>query len=161
MPRLGTLADAAQAEALLSEAVLYEASADRADWIYAADLHRRSAALRPLGDEVVFRSLHRAAQIYHGAGDDALAQQVLEEAATHACLYGNIVSEAEALLGAAWLAERRDDMDAFNRHLSRAFLLTYAPLFPEVLSWCLPSRLPSGYAATIGRSTSCWPSLRC
>ncbi len=129
--RLATHTDAARAEALLSEAALYEASADRSDWIRAAELHRRSAALQPLGNEAVFRSLHRAAHIYHGAGDYELAQQLLEEAVTTARIYGNIAREAEALLAAAWVAEVRDDTEAFNRHLSRAFLLTYAPLLPE------------------------------
>ncbi|MCH7565396.1 MAG: hypothetical protein IH968_16405 [Gemmatimonadetes bacterium] len=53
----------------------------QSEWIHAADQHRLLSALLPLGDEAVFRSLHRAAQIYHGAGDDAVAQQVLHRVA--------------------------------------------------------------------------------
>lgn len=130
-PRIAQPWDLERAEALLEEAALYEASPDRSGWLEAARLHRESAALRPLGDEQVFRSLHRAAQILHVLGHDAEAQKTLEESAAHARLYGHIQKEAEALLGAAWMANERGDLTAMNRHLSRAFLLTYSPLLPQ------------------------------
>jgi hypothetical protein len=123
--------DLERAQALLDEARLYEAAPDRSGWLEAARLHKASAALRPLGDEQVFRSLHRAAQIFHVLGHQVEAQRTLEQSVTHARLYGHIAEEAEALLGAAWVADLRGDVDAMNRHLSRAFLLTYSPLLPE------------------------------
>jgi hypothetical protein len=123
--------DLERAEALLQQAAVYEASQDRSGWLEAARLHKASAALRPLGDEQVFRSLHRAAQIFHVLGRDAEAQKTLEQSAAHARLYGHIQKEAEALLGAAWMANERGDLPAMNRHLSRAWLLTYSPFLPQ------------------------------
>ncbi|MGD2069576.1 MAG: hypothetical protein PVI57_12945 [Gemmatimonadota bacterium] len=129
--RIANPYDLERATALLEEARVYEASPDRSGWLEAARLYRQSAASRPLGDEEVFRSLHRAAQILHVLGHDAEAQKTLEQSAAHARLYGHIQKEAEALLGAAWIANERRDLDAMNRHLSRAWLLTYSPFLPQ------------------------------
>jgi tetratricopeptide (TPR) repeat protein len=130
--RIAAPDDLARAEALLAEARLYEVTPPyRSGWLDAARLYTASAALRPVGDEEVFRSLRRAAEMLYALGRYAGAQRTLEQAASHARLYGNIQREAEALLGAAWVAGRRGDVDATNRHLSRTYLLTYAPLLPE------------------------------
>ena len=131
VPRAANPADLAAAEALLEEALRNELTPDRSGWLTAASLHIRSAQLRPLGDEQVFRSLFRAAQILHVLDRDAAAQRTLEQSAAHARLYGHIEKEAEALLAAGWVANARADMIAFNRYLSRAYLLTYSPLLPE------------------------------
>lgn len=150
-PRVATPSDLARAEALLDEARLYEATPDRSGWLEAARLHVASAALRPLGDEQVFRSLHRAAQMLTGLGRDEAAQRTLEQAAEHARLYGHIQREVEALLGAAWIADRRGDVEAMNRHLSRAFLLTYAPLLPSAEREDVRRRVLLPIAARIAR----------
>lgn len=132
-PRLATPTDLTQAEALLAEATRLEQAPDRVGWLQAASLHIRSAQHRPLGDERVFRCLFRAAQILHSLGRAEAAQRTLEQSAKHARVYGHIAREADALMGAGWLAAERGDTAAMNRLLGRAYLLTYSPLLPEDL----------------------------
>lgn len=132
-PRLATPTDLTEADALLAEATRLEQTPDPSSWLRAASLHIRSAQHRPLGDERVFRCLFRAAQILRALGRVEAAQKTLEQSATHARLYGDIEREAEALMGAGWLAAKRRDTAAMNRLLSRAYLLTYSPVLPDEL----------------------------
>jgi len=103
----------------------------RSRWDRAAWNFRRAASLRPAGDPVAVENLAMAGRLSFYLEDHSQAMRDTEGAAAQALARGDIVTAANLLMDAAWLAARGGHTGDSEILAARAALLASAPTFTE------------------------------
>ena len=114
-----------QAEELYSQASTLAQT--RCQWARAARLYKESAALRPVGDPLVFESRMSAARILHHLGKTNDAMRTLIKAGDQAHEAGQVMNAAQAYLDVAWMAKKDGQGAQALEFAERGRLLASSP----------------------------------
>lgn len=113
---------------------------DQDNWRKAAKLLREAAAYRPEGDAQARADLFQASRLAYYRGQETRALYELEDLADRALAEGDVLTAAQALADAAWIANE-EGMGGKTIDLSkRAQKLAMSPLISEAQRSALQER---------------------
>ncbi len=132
--------DLNRAMALESEAAQLMDANDPGSWSDAAKLLRQAAAARPEGDAQARRNLFQASRLAYYRGHETRALNELEDLADRALDEGDVLTAAQALADAAWIANE-EGLGGKTLDLSkRAKKLALSPLISDAQRAALQDR---------------------
>jgi hypothetical protein len=129
-PVPGSARALAQADQLLSEveAKLQSPEATTRSWRQAAYKLEASVKLRGGDAPRAIEHLNLAVALAYGGGDRTHARRLLEDIARRAQDDGDLLTSADALTRAAWIAVEQQDQHAAHRLADKALRLARSPL---------------------------------
>ena len=132
--------DLNKAKALETEAAQLMDANDPGSWSDAASLLREAAAARPEGDAQARQDLFQASRLAYYRGHQTRALYDLEDLADRALDEGDVLTAAQALADAAWIANE-EGMGSKTLDLSkRARKLALSPLISDAQRAALQDR---------------------
>lgn len=116
------------------------------DWSKAANLLREAAAYRPEGDAQARQDLFQASRLAYYRGHERRALNDLEDLAQRSLEEGDVLTAAQALADAAWIANEEGMGGKTIDLAARARKLALSPLITEAQRAALQDRFEGGTA---------------